>query len=167
MKHNDKLSQFPLSGINTYDKRYLLFLDVKHLRKSLKICVKQCPSRRLETLDQINQFYRETGSNLCRYDYDFNSPKSDSNKVNDLLGPCPTLPVYESIPVLHRCFPKPVKEIAQKVFSEFYEYLNSWETIEQILADLYSSWKELIIFSFVAFGKLLLLLILYNLNALF
>lgn len=143
---------FPLSGISTVDKNYLFFLDVKELRRSLKICVKQCPSTKLESLSDIQKFYRETGSNLCRYGFDLDSITA-SPKLHHYIGPCPTLPVYESYPVLNRCFPRSAKELAEKVFTDFYELLNSWDTIEQMLSDLYSSWKEMIICVFVAFSK--------------
>ncbi|XP_045534186.1 choline transporter-like 1 isoform X1 [Papilio machaon] len=150
VKSNKKLLNYTLSGINTVDKPYLFFMDIKELRRSLKICVKQCPKNKLESLADIQNFYRETGSNVCRYDIDLNNVIS-SSALHNFIGPCPTLPVYESFPLLNRCFPKSAKEIAQKVFTDFYDLLNSWDTIEQMLSDLYTSWKEMIICVIIAF----------------
>ncbi|XP_013178112.1 PREDICTED: CTL-like protein 1 isoform X1 [Papilio xuthus] len=150
VKSNKKLLNYTLSGISTADKPYLFFMDIKELRRSLKICVKQCPKNKLESLTDIQNFYRSTGSNVCRYDIDLNNVISSSD-LHNFIGPCPTLPVYESFPLLNRCFPKSAKEIAQKVFTDFYDLLNSWDTIEQMLSDLYSSWKEMIICVIIAF----------------
>lgn len=152
VKSNKKLLNYTLSGISTADKPYLFFMDIKELRRSLKICVKQCPKKKLESLTDIQNFYRETGSNVCRYDIDLNNV-INSNALHNFIGPCPTLPVYESFPLLNRCFPKSAKEIAEKVFTDFYDLLNSWDTIEQMLSDLYSSWKEMIICVIIAFSK--------------
>lgn len=152
VKNNQKLINYHLSGISTVDKNYLFFMDVKELRKSLKICVKTCPTRKLESFADIQRFYRETGSNLCSYDINLNNVSINSN-LHHYIGPCPTLPVYESYPVLNRCFPKSAKELAEKVFTDFYDLLNSWDTIEQMLSDLYSSWKEMIICVIIAFSK--------------
>lgn len=141
----------------TADKKYLLYFDVKHPRKSLKVCVNKCPTRTINTLEELQEYYKTTGNNLCSYDFNLDNLPRDSssrNKINDHLGPCPALPIYESIPILHRCFPKPAKNVVEDVLANFYNIVNSWEIIEQTLTDLYSSWKELIIFSFVALGEL-------------
>lgn len=52
-----------------------------------------------------------------------------------------------SVPVLNRCVPQPVKEL---VFS----VLNSWDTVEQVLGDLYATWREILGLTVLAFGKL-------------
>ncbi|KAG6464805.1 choline transporter-like 1 isoform X2 [Manduca sexta] len=150
VKKNQKLLELPLAGISTEDKPYLFFMDVKELQKSLKICVKECPKKKMESLNDIKQFYYESGSNLCRYDINLNKT-TVNNDLHHYIGPCPTLPVYESFPLLNRCFPKHAKELATKVFTDFYDLLNSWDTIEQMLSDLYSSWKEMIICVIIAF----------------
>ncbi|KAL4708361.1 hypothetical protein ACJJTC_019597 [Scirpophaga incertulas] len=36
-------------------------------------------------------------------------------------------------------------------FTDFYDLLNSWDTVEQMFSDLYSSWKEMIICVIIAF----------------
>ncbi|CAH0627232.1 unnamed protein product [Chrysodeixis includens] len=151
VKHNHKLTPAPVSGISTLDKRYLFFMDIKELQRSLKICVKECPNKKLNSLIDIQNFYKETGSNLCRYDVNLNKVTTNKDYEHSYIGPCPTLPVYETFPLLNRCFPKSAHELTKKVFTDFYDLLNSWDTIEQMLSDLYSSWKEMIICVIVAF----------------
>lgn len=54
--------------------------------------------------------------------------------------------------MLNRCVPQPVKEL---VFS----VLNSWDTVEQVLGDLYATWREILGLAFLAFGKFILLVL--------
>nr|CAD7463995.1 unnamed protein product [Timema tahoe] len=56
-----------------------------------------------------------------------------------------------SVPVLNRCIPRPVKDLADQVFSGLYSILNSWDTVEQVLGDLYTAWKEISVLMLVAF----------------
>lgn len=133
-------------------------MDVKNLRRSLKICVKECPKRNLETTADVQNFYRETGSNLCRYDINPNNVTS-TKELHGSFGPCPSLPVYNSFPLLNRCFPQSAGDLAKRFVDDFYDLLNSWDTIEQMLSDLYSSWKEMIICVIVAFSKYIFLLL--------
>ncbi|XP_049866141.1 choline transporter-like 1 isoform X2 [Pectinophora gossypiella] len=150
VKNNKKFINFPLAGISTEDKSYLFFMDVNNLRQSLKICVKQCPNKKLDSFTEIQKFYRDTGSSLCSYEIHLNNV-TRNEKLHNYYGPCPTLPVPDTFPLLNRCFPKSAKDLAEKVFTDFYDLLNSWDTIEQMLSDLYSSWKEMIICVIIAF----------------
>ncbi|XP_044736972.1 choline transporter-like 1 isoform X2 [Chrysoperla carnea] len=151
---NSKIGQMKPTGLDMTDKSVLFFMDIRELRKTIKICVKQCPTRNLNTLEDLRSFYKETGTNLCRYDFNFNELDKltpiQKDALTSTMGPCPKLPVYESIPVLNRCVPKPVKEIAESVLRDFYGLLNSWDTLEQILGDLYNTWKELLFLSVFA-----------------
>ncbi|KAJ8941231.1 hypothetical protein NQ318_015663 [Aromia moschata] len=56
----------------------------------------------------------------------------------------------DSSPVLNRCVPSHVKEVTEAVLSNFYGLLNSWDTIEQILGDLYKTWKEILGLTFLS-----------------
>lgn len=47
-------------------------------------------------------------------------------------------------PVLNRCIPKPVKEVGEAILSNFYDVLNGWDTLEQVLGDLYHTWREIL-----------------------
>ncbi|KAG8273287.1 hypothetical protein J6590_023792 [Homalodisca vitripennis] len=65
--YNDQLlTNGNLSGINTVNKRYLFFMDVRNIRNSLQICVEKCPDRNIDTIQELKLFYDQTGSNLCR-----------------------------------------------------------------------------------------------------
>lgn len=77
--------------------RYLFFMDLKHPRKALKVCVKQCPSKKIESIDELKQFYEESGSNLCKYNYNFSqvANAAAAKALSGSLGPCPVLPVFE------------------------------------------------------------------------
>ncbi|XP_030761838.1 CTL-like protein 1 [Sitophilus oryzae] len=145
-KHNKVMGNFTLSGLDTSDKPYLLFYDVKDLKESLKICVKECPTRTLTTVQELYD-YHKSGVDLCKYGFNYeslNDRSIDKAVLLAPLGPCPVLPVYEGKPVLHRCIPKPIKEVTESILRNFYDLLNGWDTLEQILSDLYHTWKEIL-----------------------
>lgn len=60
---------------------------------------------------------------------------------------------YFSTPVLNRCIPKPVSEVTDVILSNFYGLLNSWDTLEQILGDLYNTWAEILGLTVLSLGK--------------
>ncbi|TDG45455.1 hypothetical protein AWZ03_008078 [Drosophila navojoa] len=140
VKHNEKFQNFPLSGMNTIDKPELLYFDVKELKKSLKICVKSCPKRTLNQPKELYQYFTETGAQYCKYDYNMaqlDKPGlTKEDKTFNTLGPCPSLPILESSPVLHRCVPKQ----SSKEVKEMYKMLNNWDVAQQFLGDIYSTW---------------------------
>lgn len=133
--------------------RYLFFLDIKNVTQSLKICVKQCPDRTLQTMNDICVFYKETGSQLChdRPGGDFSACNSQSSKFKN--GSCPEIPIYPSTPVLNRCIPKAVKDVSETIISNLYGLINSWDVIEQVLGDLYQTWRQILALAFLACGK--------------
>ncbi|KAF7279149.1 hypothetical protein GWI33_007561 [Rhynchophorus ferrugineus] len=151
-KNNKPIENLTLSGLDTSDKPFLLFYDMKNLKESLKICVKECPSRTMTSIDEIYKYHLE-GVDVCKYDFNYNSLTDkaiDKNVLLAPLGPCPVLPVYEGKPVLHRCIPKPIKEVTESILRNFYDLLNGWDTLEQILGDLYHTWKEILGLSVLA-----------------
>ncbi|XP_008197900.1 choline transporter-like 1 [Tribolium castaneum] len=165
-KNNRKMSNLEVSGLDTSDKQFLLFYDIKELKQSLKICVKQCPTETLKKVEDIQKYYQKTGVSLCRYDFNYDDFKNKSiaNKeiLSSYLGPCPALPIYESTPVLNRCVPKSFQDAGEAILSNFYEALNSWDTLEQILGDIYSTWKEILYLTFLSlFFSLLTISILH------
>lgn len=93
------MGNLELSGIDMTDKPFLLFYDLKELRHSLKVCVKQCPNRTISKINGIYDYYKETGNKLCQYDFNYNDivNRSIPNKepLSGSFGPCPVLPVYE------------------------------------------------------------------------
>lgn len=98
VEHNERFQNFRLSGLNTIDKPNVFFLDVKELRQTLKICVKSCPNQVIPNKDDLYRYYQKTGSQLCRYDFNMTlleKPVPTGMDYFNILGPCPTLPVFE------------------------------------------------------------------------
>ncbi|CAH0554777.1 unnamed protein product [Brassicogethes aeneus] len=143
---NKPIGNLELSGYDTTDRPYLLFYNIQELKDSLKICVKQCPKETLRSMNDVAAYNRK-GIGLCKYNFNYNDLSNnarDNSVLSSSFGPCPVLPIYDSIPVLNRCVPKPVKEVGESVLHSFYSLLNSWDALEQILGDLYKTWKEII-----------------------
>ncbi|XP_037933958.1 choline transporter-like 1 [Teleopsis dalmanni] len=142
VKHNERYTNFPLSGMDTTDKPELFYFDIKHLKQSIKLCVKECPQKTLTNPKQVYDYYLDRKTQLCRYDFNMTTiddsiiKSSNLDKFFDYLGPCPTFPIYESTPVLHRCVPKGKQEQAQQI----YKVLNNWDVAQQFLGDIYSTW---------------------------
>lgn len=96
VEENERFKNFNLSGQNTIDKPNVFFLDIKEWRQTLKLCVKSCPDRNIITKDQLYQYYKETDSHLCRYDFNMSlleKPIPNNMSYFNILGPCPELPV--------------------------------------------------------------------------
>ncbi|KAK2583579.1 hypothetical protein KPH14_009523 [Odynerus spinipes] len=165
MKNNPKFGNNELFGQDTSDKPYLFFLDVKNVTQSLKICVKKCPDRTMKTMDEICQFYKETGSQLChdKPGSDFSACSTGVKKYNK-TGSCPEV-VYNSIPILNRCIPKAVQDVGETIISNLYGLINSWDVIEQVLGDLYKTWREILALCFLAFVLSLFMIAIFHLLA--
>lgn len=100
VESNLRFQNIPLSGQNTINKPNVFFLDVKELRQSLKICVKKCPDRKMEDVQELYRFYQDTGSQLCRYDFDMSLLQRSAPKGMDffnMLGPCPKFTVFNRL----------------------------------------------------------------------
>lgn len=147
VKNNEKFSQFPLSGMNTEEKPYVFFLDIKELRETLKICVKECPKREITNGAELYRYYEERGSKYCRYDFNMSLLMTSSPMETSYFafaGPCPKLPVYESSSVLHRCIPKG-KNAPLRQIKDMYAVINSWGAAQQIFSDLYKTWPTIVL----------------------
>lgn len=181
VKSNEHFADFNLSGINTIDKPYVFFLDIKDWHQSLKICVKQCPTRDLQNSTELYTFYQQTGSQLCRYDFNMsllNMPVPQGLTYFNILGPCPEVkpekPVYqryyiiwrESILILKNSlilwfmtFSKPILHrcIPTKgKIIDAYDTINSWSVAQQLFSDVYKTWPTVLIMCCAAFGELFL-----------
>ncbi|KOX69985.1 CTL-like protein 1 [Melipona quadrifasciata] len=183
VKNNPKFGSMELSGQDTSDKPfsinmelinfhiekqcrnivkyheinyfiYLFFLDIYNVTQSLKICVKKCPDRTMTTMNDICKFYEETGSQLCHDKPGNNFSACNNGNRKNKTGSCPELPVYNSIPVLNRCIPKAIKDVGETIIANLYGLINSWDIIEQILGDLYKTWREILSLSFLAFASI-------------
>jgi solute carrier family 44 (choline transporter-like protein), member 1 len=132
----------------------VFFFDLKEIKQSLKICVKECPKRQIDNPRDLYSYYQEAGSKYCRYDFDMNKLNdgrlsSTDEMIFDFTGPCPKLPIYEGSPVLHRCVPTgknaPLKEV-----KELYSIISSWDFVEQTARDLYKSWHIILLICFIS-----------------
>lgn len=93
---NKPMGNMELSGIDTSDKPYLLFYDIKHLKNSLKICVKECPKRTLRTVQELNNYHKVERVDLCKYRFNYNDLEhGDASILSGPFGPCPELPIQE------------------------------------------------------------------------
>lgn len=136
VKNNEKWQGADFSGMNTIDRPYLFFLDMKELRQSLKICVKECPNRDITTANELLSYYNSENAKYCHYNFSMDQLAgrvSDTNpEIFDTLGPCPKFPVYKSKAKLHRCIPSgenaPLKEVR-----ELYGLINKWDIVQQLL----------------------------------
>lgn len=158
VRHNQKFSGFPMSGLDTSDKPNLFFLDIKELRQTLKICVRECPSRTIENREELYKYYQTTNSQLCRYDFNMSlllQKDQPGMQFFDFLGPCPTFPVYESTPVLHRCIPSGESTPVEQVH-DMYDLVNSWSVAQQLFSDLYVTWPIIVMMCFTALRKILI-----------
>ncbi|KAF5295092.1 hypothetical protein FQA39_LY13243 [Lamprigera yunnana] len=170
-KNNKYVGGLELSGMDTSDKPYLLYYDIKELKLCLKICVRECPVRTLSTIEDLYAYHLQTHNNICKYGFNYKDLKNgnipDKSGLSNTFGPCPVLPVYESAPVLKRCVPKLLGEVTSGLLTGFYDLLNSWDTMEQILGDLYDSWHQILGLTFVSLIVSLVLVAILHLLASF
>uniref|UniRef100_A0A336MF94 Choline transporter-like protein n=1 Tax=Culicoides sonorensis TaxID=179676 RepID=A0A336MF94_CULSO len=151
VKNNIKYNNFPLSGRDTSEEKYLFFLDAGELTQSLKICVKRCPKQTLNTTQDLYDYYKShihkgveySGHRYCRYDFNYELLASSSrNTYTSSLGPCAVLPVYKGRSILNRCVPTESAGIAK--VQQFYQLLNNLDLVKQILQDFYKSWHYIL-----------------------
>ncbi|XP_063982446.1 choline transporter-like 1 [Diachasmimorpha longicaudata] len=164
-KNNPKFGDMELSGQDTSDKPYLFFLDVRDIKQSLKICVRKCPDRKMNYMSDVCQFYKSTGSQLCHDRPEVGFTACSDTGTQNKTGYCPRLPVHDSTPILNRCVPRAVKDIPKNLVYNLYSLLNSWDIFEQILGDLYKTWREILALSFLAFVLSLFMIAIFHLLA--
>ncbi|KAJ8941240.1 hypothetical protein NQ318_015672 [Aromia moschata] len=94
--NNKPMGNLTFTGLDTSNKPYLLFYDIKEIKQSLKICVKECPKRTLNSAKEIKEYHNK-GIDLCQYGFNY-ALLENSNPVllTGSFGPCPVLPIYES-----------------------------------------------------------------------
>lgn len=146
---NEPLPNISNSGQDHSDRKYVFFFNLQDLRTSIKLCVHQCPSRTLQSYEDLRSFAEDSGSFLCRYELTPDQLSSLPEHDNG-FGLCPDFPIYASSPVLNRCIPKSVVDLAPNIIYDIHGYLNSMDLFQQILSDVYASWRELIILAAVS-----------------
>jgi solute carrier family 44 protein 1 (choline transporter-like protein) len=167
VKSNEKFADLnsKASGISTIDKPYVFFFNLgKDIKKSLKLCVKECPKQQINSSSELLAYFHRNGTQYCRYDFDMEKLGSVKNSNDEAVfhvnGPCPQFPIHHSEPLFHRCIPTgdngPLKEAQQ-----LYSLVSSWDFVEQTARDLYKSWHIIalicglaLIFSIILIGLL-------------
>ncbi|GFU26037.1 CTL-like protein 1 [Nephila pilipes] len=150
---NEELGNMTFSGMDMTDRPYLFFLNMTNLYHSLKICVKKCPDKTLWDDNDIQNFESETGSHLCRYDIVkfmgrsalYPAVRNETVDkyflhVEEKNGhyACPKPPVIATKSLFKRCVPLPVANFAGDIIYSVYAYLNSFDTIQQVVSDIYA-----------------------------
>ncbi|KAJ8040264.1 Choline transporter-like protein 1 [Holothuria leucospilota] len=130
---NEKIENVTLSGMDMTDRPHVFFMDITQASASLEICVSKCPDKKLLLLEDIAAYSEENDVKLCRYDIEVDDY---TNQEQDLMGPCPEL-VLDSKPILNRCIPNDVKELAEAQINDIVDFLNASEFISKALMDLY------------------------------
>ncbi|ESP01318.1 hypothetical protein LOTGIDRAFT_112007 [Lottia gigantea] len=151
------INNISLSGLNQKGKPFLFFMDMNNPSESLAICVNTCPDRELQDIEEVYQFSVQTGSFLCRYDIDI---ERYTHTNRSQLGPCPITPVKTSVPLLNRCVPSELMRLPFEISSSIIKYLNDTDIFQNILTDLYKSWKEMFGLCFLSFALSLIMVLL-------
>uniref|UniRef100_T1J1K1 Choline transporter-like protein n=1 Tax=Strigamia maritima TaxID=126957 RepID=T1J1K1_STRMM len=117
-----------------------IFFDVWDPFNSVKLCVRQCPDRKLETFDDLKAFTKHTACSLC-YDLAMSQYEKGVFYMDEKWQfVCPNFPVYQSVSVFRRCIPKSTRDISAKLIYSIHSYLNNIEFLQQLFTDFYKSW---------------------------
>uniref|UniRef100_H2Z458 Choline transporter-like protein n=1 Tax=Ciona savignyi TaxID=51511 RepID=H2Z458_CIOSA len=133
-KQNKPVTNHHLSGLDNREKSYVFFMDVLDARTSLEICVSKCPDRELRTMNDVYNFYLETGSQLCDYSYPPDRYLSAAVADQSTTGPCPVLPVKISSAILFRCVPDNIGTF----IADLVTMINNLDPISRIVSDIYA-----------------------------
>jgi len=145
-KVNKDLTHISNSGKDLRGKSFVFFMEITDPKGSLEICVSQCPDQDMLTMKDVSDFYERTGSQLCDYNVDPGDYRSGRYQ-NTKVGPCPTLPIKKSSPIVFRCVPDNIPE----VISTFISFINnSVDTLSKILSDIYLCRYAIIGLSFLS-----------------
>ncbi|KAI1295760.1 Choline transporter-like protein 1 [Halotydeus destructor] len=170
IRNNLKLvdADVPYSGMDMTRRPFVFYMDPHNISHSLKICVQSCPKETLTSEADLIRYEGAYNVSYCRYDYRYDPNSrplvvptpysSPSSTPSDLLktdrdqgyGPCPRLPVYESKPILKRCIPTNFVALGKNFAQGVYAYLNSFDTLKQVVGDLVASQDEIILMVVVA-----------------
>lgn len=90
---NEKIGSLMHSGLDMRSRPYLFYFDMKNIKMSSRICVSKCPNRTLNNMKDLKDFYKETNSSLCRYN--FNVEAEPYGFQSSSVVDCPVFPVYK------------------------------------------------------------------------
>ncbi|XP_040262540.1 choline transporter-like protein 3 [Bufo bufo] len=109
-RRNSPIPNAPFSGKDMTDRKHVFFLDscnmqIRDLRiNSTALCVSSCPQEELTSLQDLQHFAKNNGSQLCVYKLNY-TEYTNHPKVSEW---CPALPVppSKSFPLFNRCVPQ-------------------------------------------------------------
>lgn len=134
---NRKWVDVDSSGINTENLKYVYFFEMKNWKRTLKLCVKECPSRDINTAKELLNYNQEHNTTYCNYKFDtkiLSSVRdSDASIFDEKNGPCPKLPISKGISILNRCAPR-------GELGELRKMINSFDALQEAFADVYATW---------------------------
>ncbi|XP_013403885.1 choline transporter-like protein 1 isoform X5 [Lingula anatina] len=137
------------SGRDNTNEKYVFFMDIIRPKSSLEVCVEKCPDRELKNAQELIAFYNETGVSLTRYDI---TPYECTDKdLQNTKGPCPVFPVHHSADILSRCIPASFSNFTSNLKETVLGYLNEFDIFRYVIADLYASWKLMLLLAGIAF----------------
>ncbi len=97
---NEGFSDMSLSGRDMSDKPNVFFFDLHKMDTSIRICVEECPSTRIEDMEGLTRFYEERNINLCLYNFNITNQTEESLSSTSQLDlkvtemDCPKFPIY-------------------------------------------------------------------------
>ncbi|XP_074640243.1 choline transporter-like protein 1 [Tubulanus polymorphus] len=129
-----------------------------------KICVKECPTQELQQAEDVEAFATVNNSYLCHYDV---LPADYTSKFNSLSEDCPILPIQKTYPVLHKCLPETLLDIAKGLLSSIGNILNTIDTnfTEKFVSDVERTWIKILYLCAIGFGAALFMVILMRFAA--
>ncbi|KAF0289717.1 CTL-like protein 1 [Amphibalanus amphitrite] len=144
---NEALVDVPLSGRDMRELPLLFIQDAARPEEGLALCVSECPAEQLDTMADINEFAAETGSQLCRYDFDkaaYNFSGLEEVAGGPVFPGCPPLPVPATVAVQRRCVPAPGSDIpVESVYDQFAALNTVGGMARQVAADVYAAWQQI------------------------
>lgn len=155
-QYNTPVENLTLSGRNTYGKPNVFFMSIFDPLHSMQLCLPECPTKTLYTPEDVRKYSEQNNVSLCQYDI---PPSQYTDQNFGKTGPCPLLPIFKSISVLHRCVPDflglgnrtenqttniaaviDIRDIKEK----FIKVFELDDLFRRVLSDIYICWKELL-----------------------
>ncbi|XP_066299060.1 choline transporter-like protein 1 [Branchiostoma lanceolatum] len=139
------------AGLDMTGRPYVFFMDILNPKDALEICVSKCPDQDLNSIQELQEFAKNSSSSLCEYDV---KQENMLTAGQSHLGPCPSTPVKASLwfqlvvfsPIskrstsfLNRCVPKDAPEFLVK----FMAILNSYDIFYKVLSDVFQARAEI------------------------
>lgn len=96
---NEGFSEMSLSGRDMSDKPYVFFFNLHEMDTSIRICVEECPSSVIDSMEDLIKFYEDRNINLCLYNFNITNQTENLSSTSQLdlkvtEMDCPKFPIY-------------------------------------------------------------------------